>query len=140
VLLRLRKPMDPLGLHDWLSRDWEVLAGAVSRVRLLGDEALVKLSTDVLLKCANLIELAAAIKQDGGPLRGVRHAYWPKETQERWQSGVAELGDLRLYRSRFPGHRSHAKDTECGDELARVGPDHAANSVVSLRRATAGVQ
>ncbi|HUY97731.1 MAG TPA: hypothetical protein VMW47_08975 [Verrucomicrobiae bacterium] len=54
---------------------------------------------------------------------------------------LAWLGNTREpCRSRFPGHRSHLNDAKCVDELARMGPDHAAHFVGSRRRAAAGVQ
>lgn len=44
-LFHLRKPVDPMALHDWLAQDWAALASATARIRLLGDDQLVWLSS-----------------------------------------------------------------------------------------------
>jgi hypothetical protein len=60
VTLRLRPPVDPLALHDWIDRDYARLMDAWSRVWVYGSAEGVRLGNRLVDDCGALIELSGS--------------------------------------------------------------------------------
>ena len=61
VILRLRKPLDPLALHDWQAQDMVPLNAALNEIWTLWDQKGIRLAEDLVGKCMNLVEICLAL-------------------------------------------------------------------------------
>lgn len=94
-LLRLRKPLDPLELWDWVAPDFRSMSNALSRLWLVGDRELVVLANQVVAQCAGLMARWGDLEQPGPRGGALRKARLSPGAQERWLAEVNKLGELR---------------------------------------------
>lgn len=58
MVLRSRTPLDPMELHDWLAQGYEPINQAWSRIEIIGSAEAVKVATQLLNACADVVNVA----------------------------------------------------------------------------------
>jgi hypothetical protein len=58
VATRLRRPVDPMELHDWLAQDFVPMNQAWSTIQMIGSAEGLRVATNLLDACADLVRIA----------------------------------------------------------------------------------
>lgn len=99
VATRLRKPADPLELHDWMAQDLAPLNAAWSVIWARGDQEMVRLGNDLLSKCSDLVGVSTAMQPADSPRARLRRwaigQRWTPEMQADLQSALKEMAHAR---------------------------------------------
>jgi hypothetical protein len=99
IVLRHRRPIDLLELHDWVAQDFSPLGQAWAATWLRGDQELIRLANDVVDRAAELIGVSAmrqpAHSAADRLLRWARGERWTKEMLSDHQAALHELADSR---------------------------------------------
>ena len=61
LAMRLRRPLDPIELHDWFAQGYEPLNQAWANVEVVGSAAAVRIATDLMDTCADFVKLAGEL-------------------------------------------------------------------------------
>jgi hypothetical protein len=92
VTLGLRRPMDPLELHDWFAQGFEPINEAWSTIQMIGSPEAVEAATDLLDACGDLLGLATQPGQARSKvmttIAGMR---WTREQDEAYQDALRRL-------------------------------------------------
>lgn len=86
VILRLRKPVDPMGLHDWQAPDLVPLNAALNEVWTRWDQEGIRLATDLVNKCADLLSVSTTLAPAATRFQRARKAL----IGERWTPQMEE--------------------------------------------------
>jgi hypothetical protein len=83
LALRLRRPIDPMELHDWLAQGYEPMNQAWSKVEVIGSPDAVDIATQLLDACADYVGMATEL----GTARGrvatyLRGLEWTSEQED----------------------------------------------------------
>jgi hypothetical protein len=123
VFLRLRRPSDPMELHDWLAQGFEPINLAWSKIQMIGSAEAVAAANKLLDACADVVTVATEFGRARGrvasTLAGLR---WTPEQDGR--SGhsrgprTRRVHRRRAQRTRERPHRS------ASGRLGIVSPDN----------------
>lgn len=96
VTFRLRRPFDPMELHDWLVKDFEPINDAWSKIQMIGTAASIDAATQLLDACADLIGIATmpgtAHSKVASTVKGIA---FTAEQQEALRAAIERLTETR---------------------------------------------
>jgi hypothetical protein len=96
VTFRLRRPFDPMELHDWLVKDFEPINDAWSKVQMIGTVASIDSATQLLDACADLIGIATTPGTAHGKMTStVKGIAFTTEQQEALQAATKHVAETR---------------------------------------------
>jgi hypothetical protein len=99
ILLRIRKPVEVMELHDWMAQDMSPLNHAWSEIWARGDQELVRLANRVLDQCAELLAVGAARQPGRGAVERTRRWLvgdrWTPEMLDELKLAQRGLADAR---------------------------------------------
>ncbi len=99
VALRLRKPADPMALHDWIAQDIVPLNAALDEIWTRWDQGGVRLANDVVGKCMDLMGASTATQPASTSRERVRKwavgERWTPEMRDAHQTAMKELAHAR---------------------------------------------
>jgi hypothetical protein len=138
VLLRVRKPLDALEIHDWQAPDIVALMTALDGVWTRGDQEAIRLADDLVLKCAVLLSESTTIVPARTRLQRARKALigerWTPESEDAVKRAETDIATARRRLATYA--RASLKldavdlfaDVESAeDQAAKEGRDRAAN-------------
>ncbi|WP_433448939.1 hypothetical protein ACQPXS_10045 [Streptomyces sp. CA-142005] len=140
VAVRLRKPVDPLELHDWVAQDLQPLHAALSQLWTRCDQEGVRLANDVVGKCMDLVGTSTASR----PARNGWQRVVAWAVGERWTSEMREehqraMEALALARKRFTDYAREALGQAVVDVFAQVErPDGDGRRALSSQNSQGG--
>jgi hypothetical protein len=135
ITLRYRRPVDALEIHDWLTKDFEPINNAWSRIQLLGTAAAIDAATQLLNACGDVVGAATSLGRARGKIAStVIGLAWTEDQQEELQAAnkraVAEREafikvarkELGAEKVTLPSERANQPDpsVEGPDERARA--------------------
>jgi hypothetical protein len=83
VAMRIRRPLDPMELHDWIAQDFAALNDAWSAVEIVGSADAVRHSNILLDCCADLLTEATQIGEARGQIAtGLKGVAWTTEQEQ----------------------------------------------------------
>lgn len=83
VATRTRKPLDPLGFHDWFARGTAPINEAWSIIEVIGTPEAVRAATDLMDACADLVGVATQAGEARGKVAtAVKGLAWTPEQQK----------------------------------------------------------
>jgi hypothetical protein len=75
LALRLRRPLDPMEVHDWFAQGYEPMNQAWSTIQVVGSVDAVRVAKELMDACADMVALAGELGRARGPfgtyLRGL---------------------------------------------------------------------
>jgi hypothetical protein len=96
VTFRFRKPSDPMELHDWLSKDFEPINEAWSKIQMIGAEESIDSATQLLDACGDLIGIATTPGTGRGKVATtVKGIAWTSEQEEALQAAIKRVTRCR---------------------------------------------
>lgn len=123
VVLRLRKPADPLELHDWMVQDLTPLNDALAKLWARADQEGIRLANDVVGRCVDLMGTSLAtrpVHNRRGRLRKlVVGESWTPEMQAAHDQAMK---DLAAARKRFAEYARRSLGRRAVDVFAQVDP------------------
>jgi hypothetical protein len=132
VILRLRKPLDALGLYDWQAQDMVPLNAALNVVWTRWDQEGIRLANDLVLKCADLLGESTTLVPAKTPLQRARKALigerWTPESEDVYKRARKDMVDAR---KRLADYARASLKLDTVDLFAQVGSaeDQAANEI-----------
>ena len=92
LALRLRRPLDPMDLHDWLAEGFEPINQAWSKIEIVGLAEAVGVVTDLVDACADVVGLATQLGEGRGRFGTyIRGLEWTPNQQEELDSAVKRV-------------------------------------------------
>jgi hypothetical protein len=83
LTLRLRRPLDPMEVHDWFAQGYEPMNQAWSKIQVVGSVDAVRVAKELMDACADMVALAGELGGARGPfgtyLRGLE---WTSDQEE----------------------------------------------------------
>ena len=96
VALRLRQPIDPFALDEWMRKDLDRLYVAWADIWTIGSVEAVEIGNRIVDRVADIISEASARGEGRGRVGArVIGEKWSRDQIERWFSMVEELGNDR---------------------------------------------
>ena len=96
VTFGFRKPSDPLELHDWLSKDFDPINEAWSKIQMIGTAESVDSATQLLDACGDLIGIATTPGAGRGKVATtVKGIAWTADQEEALQAALKRLTRCR---------------------------------------------
>jgi hypothetical protein len=96
VTFRLRRPFDPMELHDWLVKDFEPINDAWSKIQMIGTAASIDTATQLLDACADLIAIATTPGTAHGKVAStMKGIAFTAEQQEALQAATKHVTETR---------------------------------------------
>jgi hypothetical protein len=97
VVMRIRKPLDPLELHDWIAQDFLAIGQAWSMIQMSGSPESVRAATTVFDACGGLMSAATQLGEANGKLAtAFKGVAWTDEQQTALKKAMERLGRARL--------------------------------------------
>jgi hypothetical protein len=121
VMLRYRKPFDPMELHDWQAQDLVPLNAALNEVWTRGDREGIRLADGLVSRCADLLRESTARAPARTALKWLRKAVFG----ERWTPGMlatqqCALDDMLAARRRLADYARAVLKMDTVDLFAQV--------------------
>jgi hypothetical protein len=92
LALRLRRPLDPMDLHDWLAEGFEPINQAWSKIEIVGSAEAIGVATELVDACADVVGLATQFGEARGRFRTyIRGFEWTAEQQKALDSAVKRV-------------------------------------------------
>lgn len=96
LALRLRRPIDPMELHDWFAQGHEPMNQAWSRIEVIGSPDAVDAATQLLDACADYVRMATEL----GTARGRVATYlkglqWTREQEDALEATARRVVEHR---------------------------------------------
>jgi hypothetical protein len=92
VATRLRRPADPMELHDWLAQDFVPMNQAWSTIQMTGSAEGVRVATNLLDACADLVGIATESGEAHGKLASAfKGLNWTAEQQNVLQEATKRV-------------------------------------------------
>ena len=96
IVAGIRKPLDPLDLHDWIAQDYAPLNEAWSRVEIAGSAHAVRAATTLLDACGEMLGLATAAGEAHGKLASaVKGVAWTSQQQKALERATQRVAKSR---------------------------------------------
>jgi hypothetical protein len=97
VVMRIRAPLDPMELHDWIAQDFVPVGQAWSMIQMSGSPKAVRAATTVLDACGELMAVATQLGEANGKLAtAFKGVAWTDEQQAALKKAMERLGRARL--------------------------------------------
>jgi hypothetical protein len=96
LALRLRRPIDPMELHDWFAQGYEPMNQAWSKVEVIGSPDAVDVATQLLDACADYVGMATEL----GTARGrvatyLKGLHWTREQEDALEATARRVIEHR---------------------------------------------
>lgn len=96
IVIRLRKPVDPMELHDWLAKDFTPLNDAYARIQVSGTADAVEAASALIDACADVLGAAVQTGEGRGKVSTVIAGMaWSTEQETVYQDALAAAGAKR---------------------------------------------
>jgi hypothetical protein len=96
VVMRLRRPTDPMELYDWFAKGFEPLNEAWAKVQTIGSTDAETAATELVDACADVLEVATEMGTARGKvstaLRGVE---WTAGQRDDLEAAIERVGTAR---------------------------------------------
>lgn len=97
VLLRLRRPLDPLELHDWIDKDVGPITEAWSRVWAVGTQEAIEMANRLVLACMDVLSSATSPdSRRNWLLTATRGEVWTKHLRAAYDGAMERLARERI--------------------------------------------
>jgi len=92
VALRVRRPADPLALHDWFAQAYEPINEAWSTIQMIGSPHAIDAATQLLDACGDLLAIATRPGEARGKvLTAIVGMGWTPEQESFYQAALERL-------------------------------------------------
>lgn len=96
IVLRHRKPIEPLDLHDWLMKELGPMLDAMAEIWVVGTPEAVVAANELMKKCNNVLELGANRGASGSSLvRFLVGEKWTSVQADSFQEAIDEMSEAR---------------------------------------------
>jgi hypothetical protein len=123
VILRLRKPVDAMALYDWQAPDLVLLNAALNEVWTRWDQEGMRLASDLVHKCADLLSESTTLVPAKTPLQRARKALigerWTPQREDAYNRALEDMLAARMGLANYARRTLRLKDV---DLLAEVEP------------------
>jgi hypothetical protein len=125
VILRVRKPLDAMELHDWQAADLVPLNAALNEVWTHWDQEGVRLANDLVLKCADLLTESTTLVPAKTLLQRARKTLigerWTPTAEEAYERARADMMEARRNLASYARRTLKLKEVDLLAEVEQQG-------------------
>jgi hypothetical protein len=130
VTLGLRRPSDPLELHDWLAQDFGRLTRAWAQVELIDSPAVQQAANELVDALAELIKASTEMGTGRSMIsEAIRGMAWTKEQEKGLtKARAAAMAKRRAFIAAARADLQALEASALADSLARIGAHESAEA------------